>query len=57
MEERKNTIVWIFEAGSPIITAFEMHEWLHESLRLQEEQICLIQIDGSQKRVYVKFVD
>jgi hypothetical protein len=57
MEERKNTIVCIFEAGSPRTAAFEVHEWLHEHLRIQEEHVRHLLMDGPRKQVYVKLVD
>jgi hypothetical protein len=40
---------------SPRITAFNIHEWIHAQLRLQEDDR-MIQIDGPRRRVYTKFV-
>jgi hypothetical protein len=56
MGERQNTIVCIFDMGSPKITAYNIHEWIHSKLRLQEDSIRMIQIDGPRRRVYIKFV-
>lgn len=56
MGERQNTIVCIFDMRSPRITAFNIYEWIHEQLRLQEDNIRMIQIDGPRRRVYIKFV-
>ena len=56
MGERKNTIVCIFDMRSPGITAFNIHEWIYAQLRLQEDDIQMIQIDGPRRRLYIKFV-
>ena len=56
MGERENKIVCNFYMRSPRITAFNIHEWIHTQLRLQEDDIRLIQIDGPRRRVYIKFV-
>jgi hypothetical protein len=56
MEERTNTLVCIFEAGSPRTTAFDIQEWLGKSLRVPEEQVCFVQVDGPRKRAYIKFL-
>jgi len=42
---------------SPKINAFQIHEWLHDTLRLNEDDIRVIQIDGTLRKVYIKFVD
>ena len=55
MEERQNTIVCEFDQSSPGITAYQIHEWIFESLRLPEADIRTIQIDGPRRRVYIKF--
>ena len=56
MGDRQNTIVCIFDHKSPRITAYQIHEWLHEEMHLQEEDVRMIQIDGPQRRVYIKLV-
>jgi hypothetical protein len=56
MGDRKNTLVCIFDARSPRVSAYNVHEWISAKLRLLEEQISLIQIDGPRRQVYVKFV-
>jgi hypothetical protein len=56
MTERRNTIVCIFDQSSPKITAFHIHEWIHETLQLVEDEVRMIQIDGTSRRVYIKFV-
>ena len=39
------------------INAFQIHEWLHDTLRLNEGNIRVIQIHAPLLKVYVKFVD
>jgi len=57
MAERYITIVWIFAPSSPRITVYDIHEWIHASLRTPEQTVKMIQIDGTERQVYIKFVD
>jgi hypothetical protein len=57
MYDRHNTIVWSFDLRSPRINAFQIHEWLNETVQLKEDDIRVIQIDGSLHKVYVKSVN
>jgi hypothetical protein len=57
MSDRQNTIVCRFKPRSPRITAFHIHEWIYEKLRLDEEDICMIQIDGTRRHVFIKFTN
>jgi hypothetical protein len=57
MIERHHTVVCTFDTTSPRISAFEIHEWLHETLRLQEQTVRMIQVDGSRRQVYIKLID
>jgi len=57
MCELHNTIVRIFDPKSPRITAYQIHEWIHEQLELQEDDVRMIQIDGPRRRVYIKFIN
>jgi hypothetical protein len=56
-ETRKNTIVCNFDPKIPLINAYQIHEWLHGTLRLQEEDIRIIQIDETRRRVFIRFVN
>jgi hypothetical protein len=57
MVERHNTVVCTFDTASPHISAFDIHEWLHDVLRLQEHTVRMIQVDGPKRQVYIKLVD
>ena len=57
MRERRNTTVCSFEPESPRISAFEIHEWIHDILRITEQKVNMIQIDGIRRKVYIKMVD
>jgi hypothetical protein len=54
--ERKNTIECIFDALSPKISAYRIHEWIHSDLKLTKDQVRMIQIDWPKRRVYIKMV-
>jgi len=56
MCERQNTLVFLFDLRSPRITASHIHEWIYEQLRLREDEIRMIQVDGPRRKVYIKFV-
>ena len=56
MCERQNTLVFTFDLRSPRITALQIHEWIYEQLRLREDDIRMIQVDGPRRKVYIKFV-
>jgi hypothetical protein len=51
MTERQNTLTCSFEPRSPRISAYEIHEWIHEHLRIQEQEVTMIQIDGPKRQV------
>ena len=57
MCDRHNTIVCSFDLRSPRINAFQIHEWLYETVHLKEDDISVIQINGPLRKVYVKFVN
>jgi hypothetical protein len=57
MAECKQTIVCIFDIHSPRISAFDIYEWIYEQLHVDQETLTMIQIDGIQRHVYLKFVE
>jgi hypothetical protein len=57
MTDRRNTIVCAFESTAPKLSGFEVHEWISKVLRIQEEEVLVIQIDGQQRKVFMKLTD
>ena len=57
MTERQQMIVCAFGQRSPRVPAFDIHEWVYETLHLQEHEVAMIQIDGPLRHVYIKFRD
>ena len=55
MSDRLNTLVCIFDPSSPSISAYNFHERIQDKLRLMEEDIQVIQVDGPRRRVFIKF--
>jgi len=55
--ERQNTMVSAFDTASPSISAFEIHEWIHEHLRTPEQEVNMMQMDGTRRQVYIKMID
>ena len=56
MAERQNTVVCSFDPSNPRITAYDIHEWFHADLRIQENTVSMVQIDGIKRQVFIKFV-
>jgi hypothetical protein len=57
MGEGQNTFVCAFDPQSPRISAYEIHEWIYETLCLRESEVNMIQIDGLKRHVYIKVSD
>ena len=57
ISDRQNTLVCVFEMNSPRISAYEIHEWIHENMKLQPTDVIMIQIDTSKRHVYLKLRD
>jgi hypothetical protein len=55
MCDRRNTVVCRFDPASPRLTAFEIHEWIHDQLQLTVQSVLMIQIDGTRRQVFIKF--
>ena len=53
--DRHKTLVCSFDPRSPSITVYDIHEWIHDTLRLAEEDITMIRVDGLKRRVFIKF--
>jgi hypothetical protein len=56
MSERKNTLVCCFYSRNPLISAYDIHECIHVTMRLREDEVAMVQIDGSKRRVYIKLL-
>ena len=54
MGERQKSIVCAFDVKGPRISAYEIHEWIYEQLKLEENEVLMVQIDGPQRHVYIK---
>jgi hypothetical protein len=57
MAERHNTVVCTFDPANPRITAYDIHDWIYASLRIPENDVQLIQIDGVRRQVFIKLTD
>jgi hypothetical protein len=54
--EKINTVLYIFDEKSPRISAFEIHEWIRETVHLEEQDLLNIQVGGQMWQVYMKLV-
>jgi hypothetical protein len=57
MATRQNTIVCTFELNSPKITAFEIHEWIHNTLLIPEHDVTMIQVNGIKRQLFIKMIN
>jgi len=57
MSDRLNTLTSIFDPRSPRISAYNIHEWIHDTLRLAEEDVSIIPVDGPKRCVYIKITN
>jgi hypothetical protein len=57
MSERQHSIVCSFDTRSPRISAYQIHEWLHDVMHLPEDGIRIVQSDGPRRKVCVKFMN
>jgi len=51
--ERVNTVIYSFDKNSPRISAFEIHELIRGTVRLEEQDLLNIQVNGQMRQVYV----
>lgn len=53
--ERQNTIVITFiERDTPRPNAYDIHEWIHNTLKILPEDIAALQLNGITRQVYIK---
>lgn len=50
-------LVCTLDHQSPRISAYEIHEWIHDALHVSDARITMIQIDGPRRQVFIKIVD
>jgi hypothetical protein len=55
MSGRQNKIVCSFDQRGPRLSAFEIHEWIGETMALNEDEILLVQVDGTKRQAFIKF--
>jgi hypothetical protein len=55
MSERQNTLFCAFDQHS--IKAYDVHEWIYDTLCLREGEVAMIKIDGPRRHVYINFRD
>jgi hypothetical protein len=49
--ERKITVVCAFSTTSPRITAHDIHEWIFDEIKIPEQKLNAIQIDGTKRHI------
>jgi hypothetical protein len=55
--DRQNKIVCVFKLKSSRIAAYEIHEWIHENLRIFPHDILMLQSDIKKRHGYINFRD
>jgi len=48
-------LVCTFDPQSPLITAYDIREWIYNTMCLQENEVAMFQIDCPIRHVYIKF--
>jgi hypothetical protein len=36
------------------MSAFDIHEWIHDTMRLTEADVAMVQVDGTKLQVFIK---
>jgi hypothetical protein len=57
MTNRKNEVVCTFDLTAPRLSAYEVHIWIRDELRLPLQDVYLVQLDGHKRSVYIKLQD
>jgi len=56
MAERLNTVACTFVPASPRITAYDIHQWINNTLRIPEQTDSLIQTDFIRRPVFINLI-
>jgi len=50
MTERENALVCAFDPQSPRITAYNIHEWIYETMHLERTDVAMVKVDGPRRK-------
>ena len=53
--QSQDTIVCVFDSKCPRISVLQIHKWIYEQLHLRQEEVRMVQLDGSRRLVFIKF--
>jgi uncharacterized UPF0146 family protein len=56
MTERRNTVMCAFDANSPKISAYDIHDLIYKTLYIPDQEVTVIQIDGIKRHLYIKLL-
>jgi hypothetical protein len=54
MSERQDTIVCSFDSKILRMSVFDVHEWIHDTMRLTEADVAMVQVDGAKRQVKLR---
>jgi hypothetical protein len=55
MRDSEFRVIFPFAPNSPKTSAYELHEWTHDSLRVDKQDVHATQIEGIRRQMYIKF--
>jgi hypothetical protein len=53
MGEKRNTTACAFDLKNPHISAQDIHEWICTQMKLDENEVKMVQINRSKRHVYI----
>jgi len=57
MAERRNSAVCTFDPASQKVTAYDIHEWIHDILRIPEKTVKMLEIEGPKRQGHIQLAD
>ena len=57
MAERRNSVVCTFDPITPKITTYDVHELMHDILRIRVNAVNMMHIDDMKRQVYIKLAE